>query len=161
MGQMETENKIENTTIRWTKEIKKIVMTCFYQSNPTRIGYGKPMMKIWREIGLFKITELRLADQTRVVRTNDQLSEVKPDEIQRKIKEKQDSEEPRIELQNTYEERSHDEVDVKLMDTENVLSGLQDQNFKNDEMRLLEVIQQIKKRDKAPLNLNVERKRLK
>ena len=119
-------------------------MTCFFQSNPTRIGYGKPLMKIWREIGLFEITEQRLADQTRVIRTNDQLSEVNPDQIQRKIKEKHDSEEPRSEQQNTYEERPHDEVDVKLMDTGNVLSGLQDQNFKNDKMRLLEVIQQMK-----------------
>ena len=38
-------------------------MRCFYQSNPTKRGYKKRMMKIWREIGVFEITEQRPADQ--------------------------------------------------------------------------------------------------
>ena len=69
------------------------------------------MLKIWREIGLFEITEQRLADQTRVIRTNDWLSKAKLDEIQRKSKERENMEESRIELQNTYEERPHKEVE--------------------------------------------------
>ena len=38
-------------------------------------------MAIWRKVGLFEVTEQRLADQTRVFRG---LSEIKLDEIQRK-----------------------------------------------------------------------------
>ena len=38
-------------------------------------------MKIWREIGLFEVTEQRLADQARVVRKNGWLSGVELDEI--------------------------------------------------------------------------------
>ena len=69
------------------------------------------MLKTWREIGLFEITEQRLADQTRVIRTNDWLSKAKLDEIQRKSKERENMEESRIKLQNTYEERPHKEVE--------------------------------------------------
>ena len=35
---------------RWTKEVNKLVMRCFYQSDPTRRGYQKQMIAIWRQI---------------------------------------------------------------------------------------------------------------
>ena len=61
------------------------------------------MMKICREIGVFEeVKEQRPADQARVIRTNTWLSEVELEEIQRKIKEKQNTEEPKIKLQNTF-----------------------------------------------------------
>ena len=56
---------------RWTKEENKLVMRFFYQSDPTRRGYRKRKIAIWREIGTFEITEQRLVDQARVVRTNE------------------------------------------------------------------------------------------
>ena len=43
------------------------------------------MIAIWREIGTFEITEKRLADQARVVRTNEWLTEVESEEIRGKI----------------------------------------------------------------------------
>lgn len=44
-------------------------------------------------------------------------------------------EQPRIGLQRTYhEERPHEEVDVELMNTENVLIGLQHQRLTDDEI---------------------------
>ena len=48
---------------RWTKEENELVMRCFYQNDPTRRGYQKRMIAIWREIGTFEITEQRLVDQ--------------------------------------------------------------------------------------------------
>ena len=33
---------------RWRKEVNKLVMRCFYQSNPTRRAYRKQMIAIWR-----------------------------------------------------------------------------------------------------------------
>ena len=43
---------------RWTKEENKLVMRCYYQSNPTRKGYRKQMIAIWREIGTFENRDL-------------------------------------------------------------------------------------------------------
>ena len=70
---------------RWTKDENRLVMRCFYQSNPTRRGYHKPMTAIWREIGTFEITKKRLVDQVRVVRTNEWLTEVELEKIRRKL----------------------------------------------------------------------------
>ena len=42
---------------RWTKEEKKLVMRCFYQSDPSRKEYRKRMIDIWREIGTFEMKE--------------------------------------------------------------------------------------------------------
>ena len=63
----------------------KLVMRCFNQSDPTRRGYQKRMIAIWREIGTFEITEQRLANQVGVISTNVWLTEVELEEIRRKI----------------------------------------------------------------------------
>ena len=49
---------------------RKIVMRCFYRSEPTKRGYRKRMLSIWKELGVFEISEQRLADQARAIRTN-------------------------------------------------------------------------------------------
>ena len=58
--------------LRWTKEINKLVMKCCIRGNPSRRGCRKRMAAIWREIGVFEVTEQRLADQARElpIRTN-------------------------------------------------------------------------------------------
>ena len=55
----EAENNSANNRIRFTE----IVITCFQQSNLKKRGYRKQLIKVWRKIGLFEITEQRLADQ--------------------------------------------------------------------------------------------------
>ena len=35
---------------KWTKEVNKLVMKCFYKSYPSKKGYRSRMMNIWREI---------------------------------------------------------------------------------------------------------------
>ena len=70
---------------RWTKEVSKLVMRCFYKSDPTRTGYRKQMIALWRDIGTFEITEQRLVDQVRVIRANEWLTEVELQEIAKKI----------------------------------------------------------------------------
>ena len=94
------------------------------------------MMKIWREIGVFDITEQTLADQTRVIRTNGWLSKVELDEIQRKIKEEENREELRVELQNTCDQQRlpQDEDDSELTNIESLFNRLQDQGLMNDEL---------------------------
>ena len=98
-----------------------------------------------------------------MIRTNGWLSEVELDEIQRKIKEEQNTEEPGIELQNMCDQqRSQNEYDVELMNTENLFNRLEDQGLTNDEIRLVEEVAERMKTDKAPPNLrNAERKQLK
>ena len=56
---------------RLTEEENKLVMRCFYQSNPTRRVYQKQMIAIWREVVTFEITEQGLVDQARVIRTDE------------------------------------------------------------------------------------------
>ena len=56
---------------RLTEEENKLVMRCFYQSNPTRRVYRKQMIAIWREVVTFEITEQGLVDQARVIRTDE------------------------------------------------------------------------------------------
>ena len=77
-------NKRKMCTWKTVKEENKLVMRCFYQSDPTRRGYWKQMIAIWREIGTFEITEKRLVDQVRVVGTNEWLTEVELEEIRKK-----------------------------------------------------------------------------
>ena len=43
------------------------------------------MTAIWREIGTFEITEHRLVDQERVIRTNEWLTEMELEEKRRKM----------------------------------------------------------------------------
>ena len=66
------------TTVRtkWSKNVKKIVMECFFRSKsfdddskPIR-GYRQRMMQEWKEHGVFEITEQRLCDQARAIRKN-------------------------------------------------------------------------------------------
>ena len=71
-------------------------MRFFYRSDPTKREYRKRMMMIWRKLGLFEIREHRLADQTRVIRTNRWLSEVELDEIYVNSKEGENMEDPNI-----------------------------------------------------------------
>ena len=94
------------------------------------------MMKIWREIGVSDITEQTLADQTRVIGTNGWLSKVELDEIQRKIKEEENREELRVELQNTCDQQRlpQDEDDSELTNIESLFNRLQDQGLMNDEL---------------------------
>ena len=49
------------------------------------------MMKILRKIGVFAVTEWRLADETGVIRKTGWLSELKLHKTQRKIKEEKNT----------------------------------------------------------------------
>ena len=45
--------------IKWSKEINKIMMRCFYKSEPNKRGYRKRILEIWKDIGVFEVTEQR------------------------------------------------------------------------------------------------------
>ena len=78
---------------KWTKKVNKLLMRCFYHSDPTRTGYQKCMIAIWREIGTFEITEQIFIDQARVTRINEWLTEAELEEIRGKLLTPRDAEE--------------------------------------------------------------------
>ena len=51
--------------MKWEKAVNKIVIECWIRSEPTKRKYRQRMKKIWDEIGVFPVTEQRLADQAR------------------------------------------------------------------------------------------------
>ena len=77
--------------MRWSKEVNKVVMECFYRSKPFDEnerpirGYRQRMFKEWRLRGMFDSTEQRICDQARTIRKNGWLSDIELEMIKRKI----------------------------------------------------------------------------
>ena len=68
--------------IKQNKEVTKVVLECFYRSNPFD-EEGKPikgnrqrMFREWRCRGLLELTEQRICDQARAIRKNGWLSQL-------------------------------------------------------------------------------------
>ena len=74
--------------IKCEKAVNKIVIECCIRSEPTKRRYRQRMKKIWDEIGVFPVTEQRLADQARQLRTNQWLTDIEIEEIRRKLEQK-------------------------------------------------------------------------
>ena len=135
--------EVEMMVRRWTKEENELVMRCFYQNDPTRREYQKRMIAIWREIGTFEITEQRLVDQARVIRTNEWLTEVELEEIRRKMLTPRDGEEnqetndiPVIKerIQNEICPIEPSETEIRVyVETKN----MDDERLINDELKAL------------------------
>ena len=51
----------------WTREENKLVLECYFWSNPSQRGYRKRMFEIWQECSTFQTTSQRLADQVRTI----------------------------------------------------------------------------------------------
>ena len=60
-------------------------MKCFLMSKPSKRGYKRSMFDKWQDIDIFEIAKQRLADQVRVIKSNEWLSKVKMEEIKKKI----------------------------------------------------------------------------
>nr|XP_054761414.1 uncharacterized protein LOC129267815 [Lytechinus pictus] len=70
----------------WSRRDKMNVMEFYYESRPDQEkGYIKRMYKIWQEKGLFPTSEQRLADQVRVIKRNELLTEVEREGIRRNV----------------------------------------------------------------------------
>ena len=74
--------------IKWGKAVSKIATEFCIRSKPTKRRYRQIMKKIWDEIGIFPVTEERLADQARQIWTNKWLSDIEIEEIRRKLEQK-------------------------------------------------------------------------
>lgn len=158
--------------MKWTKEVNKLVIKCFYKSDPNQRGYRKRMINIWKEIGVFDITEQRLADQSRAIRTNGWLSEMEMEEIQREIEREmhidEDTEGAHMEndLENSGEDINMDATGEDATDDEinmaMVLARLIENEVSKERKSLLQELAEEITKEETPINLrNVERKKLK
>ena len=75
------------TRVKWTKELNKIIMECYYRSEPKKRRFRKRMYAIWQEKGLFEASEQQVAGQALCIRKNQWLSNLELEEIKRKIDE--------------------------------------------------------------------------
>ena len=123
------------TTVRtkWSKNVNKIVMECFFRSKPFDDdgkpirGYRQRMMQEWKEHGVFEITEQRLCDQARAIRKNGWLSDLELENIQRMIEAEseivnesiEDVEENQTEMDIERTSERNEKTDVDLDETTN------------------------------------------
>ena len=140
------DQKVENQkAVRqlWSKEMNKLVMSCFYRSDPTKRGYRKRMIAIWREIGAFEINEQRLADQARVIRANQWFTELELEEIRRGI--------------HTPMEREQEEVNEEIntarhFEEEQTPANSDTREVANDETDVFEICDSIPQEDRTIAN---------
>ena len=69
---------------KWSEEINRIVMECYYSSNPKVVGYRERMYMIWKEKGMFDVKEQRLLDQKWQIVTKKWFSDLELNEIKAK-----------------------------------------------------------------------------
>ena len=85
-------------TMKWNKEVDKVVMECFYRSKPFHKegqpirGFRKKIFREWRERGMFESTEQRVSDQATAIRTNDWLSELELEAIKWQVEDESQGE---------------------------------------------------------------------
>ena len=75
-----------NQRMKWEKEVNKIVIECWIKREPSKRKYRQRMKKFWDEIGVFPVTEQRLADQARQIRVNKWLTDTEIEEIDRRCR---------------------------------------------------------------------------
>ena len=116
--------------MRWNKEVNKVVMECFYRSNPFNEegrpirGYRQRMFREWRVRGMFDSTEQRISDQARAVRKNGWLSELELEMIKRKIEDERQNENGNLE----------DEAQNEIVNEETeVRNDQEDDNYQVDD----------------------------
>ena len=66
--------------------MNRVVMECYFESEPTVRGYRKRKLSVWQKRDMFKVSEQNLADQARAIKTNKWLSEVELGEIKRQVR---------------------------------------------------------------------------
>ena len=80
--QHDTATKVKT---KWAKELNKLAMKCYLMSEFSKRGFRKKMHNIWTDIGVFELSEHKLAGQVLVIRNYGWLSEKEIEEIRREI----------------------------------------------------------------------------
>ena len=69
----------------WTQQENRVVMECFYLSDPETRGYRKRMRMLWKDREMVNVTEQRLIDQKNQITKKQWLSLLELEEIQRNV----------------------------------------------------------------------------
>ena len=70
---------------KWCQYDNRVVMECYYQSEPKRNGYRKRMHKCWVDKGMFPVTEQRLLDQKNNIIKRNWVTDLELEEMRRNI----------------------------------------------------------------------------
>ena len=73
--------------MKWETGLNKIVIECWIKIESTK-KYRERMKKTWDKIGVFPVTNHRLAGQARWIRKNKWLTDIEIEEIRKKLKQK-------------------------------------------------------------------------
>ena len=175
-GQQQVPGRQQATARKtWNKEVNKRIMRCYIESNPSARGYRKRILAIWKEIGVFEVTEQRLADQVRAIKVNGWLSEVEIEEIRRNIKDKQNDtneavitiENPDVRVNISPEDNSDEGMSEILNSGHQTISGqnqINEADMSDEQVELAAAIRAklLEENELPPQNLRaVDRKKLK
>ena len=117
---MQNLRRAERQRTTWTKKMNKIVMKCYYKSNPNVRGYRKRMHKIWKEEGLSESSEQNLSGQARAIKTHGWLSEIELEESRRDTKRESELlENEEIIVETTNAESNEVELSEGMKNTDN------------------------------------------
>ena len=70
---------------KWISQENKIVMECYFLSEPKIRWYRKLMLSLWLQKGMFWVSEQRLFDQANTIRRNSWMTELEVEELERKV----------------------------------------------------------------------------
>ena len=137
---------------KWSQEDNRIVMECYYRSEPGRIGYRKRMHNIWTSKDMFPVTEQRLIDQKSQIIKKQWLSNLELEEIQQSI---EDAVYGQIEQEIEYENRSEEFGDYmtscghEVPDGNDYFYAIEEVN--DEERDLIKLLNEINKRERTRL----------
>ena len=155
--------------------MNKIVMKCYYKSNPNVRGYRKRMHNIWKE-GLSELSGPNLSGQSRAIKTNGWLSEIELEEIRRDTnRESELLENEEIIVETTNAESNEVELLEGMRNTDNnviengaptesIEDKMRSDGLGDDNIWVLGMLQEELQKEliEDPINLRfVDRKRLK
>ena len=156
---------------KWSYQENRIVMECFFRSNPKVIGYRKRMHNLWKDMGMFQITEQRLLDQKAQIMKKKWLTDLELEEIKRLIEdaecgipgtvinEERDEDAEREAEINIDEE---DQNESETMRTRDFVVGRDQNELDETQKGILQQLNEIqgKERKRLPALRGVESKRL-
>ena len=78
-------NPVISKRKKWTSQENKVVMECYLLSEPKIRRYGKRMLSLWLQKGMFWVSEQKLVDQANTICRRSWMTELEIEELERKV----------------------------------------------------------------------------
>eukprot|EP00112_Aurelia_sp_Birch-Aquarium-sp1_P001587 Seg1172.17 transcript_id=Seg1172.17/GoldUCD/mRNA.D3Y31 product="hypothetical protein" protein_id=Seg1172.17/GoldUCD/D3Y31 len=146
-------------------------MECFFRSNPKVIGSRKRMHNLWKDMGMFQMTEQRLLGQKAQIIKKKWLTDLELEEIKRLIEDAQCGITGTVISEERYEHAER-EAEINVDDEDRIVNETirtrdfvvdRDQNELDEKQKgILQQLNEIQERERKrlPALRGVERKRL-